>query len=272
MTKIPIALTYGRHQQQENDTKLVFAVHSFVCGFYTYTNNELIYLPEIEWNASGGIAKFIKGTLVITFDDEFPKRVEIPYRIIEGIVISTQPPALTLTLWEAPRLFEVEDQSLTQQMASFGIQPRTKTPPRTRLHELPHSTRSHRVICGQSLVYRLVVSSVEFAERTKRLMDMDIFAISNYKFPQPSVHEPRSLVEGLESFNKAIKKHAEAVPFSVLYQLEALVKNGFLLPWTVETLLVRMVSKAKAKRGILMEDVAQVSSIAHVYRSYLTTG
>lgn len=257
-------LTYGRHQHEHNDTKVVFAVRSFECGFYTYTNNELVYLPEIEWKTSEGVAKFIKGALVITFNDVCPKRVEIPYRIIEGIIISTQPPALTLTLWEAPRLFEVEDQSLTQLMANLVIQPRAKTPLRTRLHELPHSTRSHRVICGQSLVYRLVVSSAEFAEKTKQLMDMNIFAISNYKFPQSSVHEPKSLVEGLGSFNKAIQKHAEVVPFGVLYQLEALVKNGFLLPWTVETLLIRMVSTTRAKRGITKEDAAQVSSIAHV--------
>jgi hypothetical protein len=124
----------GRYQYQQEDTKLVFGVQSLVCGFYSYVNNKLVYSPEVEWETRKGLAKFVKGTLIVTFSDyECAKRIEIPYRIIEAIVISTQPPALTLTLWEAPRLFQVEDQSLAQLMATLGIQQQTQIPPRTRL-------------------------------------------------------------------------------------------------------------------------------------------
>jgi len=262
MTLKPIMLTQGRHQYQQKDTKVVFAVRSLVCGFYNYVNNKLVYSPEVEWKTSKGLAKFVKGTLIVTFSDyECPKRIEIPYRIIEAIVISTQPPALTLTLWEAPRLFQEEDQSLAQLMATLGVQQKTQTPPRTRLCELPLGTQSHRIISGQSLVYRLVVSSVEFAEKTKRLLDLDMFSISHYNFPDPPSYEQKSLVEGLKSFNRAIQKYADIVPFNVLYQLEALVKNGFLLPWTVERLLIRMARIMKEKQKTANEEATKVSSI-----------
>lgn len=240
----------------------MFDVRSLVCGFYNYVNNKLVYSPEVEWETRKGLAKFVKGKLIVMFSDyECPKRIEIPYRIIEAIVISTQPPALTLTLWEAPRLFQEEDQSLAQLMASLGVRQQIQKPPRTRLCELPHGTQSHRIISGQSLVYRLVVSPVEFAEKTKRLLDLDIFSISHYHFPDLPSNEHKSLVEGLKSFNGAIQKCAEVVPFSVLYQLEALVKNGFLLPWTVERLLIRMARMTKEKQKTAKVEASKVRFI-----------
>jgi hypothetical protein len=258
-------LTQGRHQHQPKDTNVVLAVRSLECGSYRYMNNELVYLPEVEWGTREGLAKFVKGTLVVVFKDyECQKRIEIPYRIIEAIVISTQPPALTLTLWEAPRLFQVEDQSFAQLMASLGVREQTQTPPRTRLCELPHSTQSHRIICGQSLVYRLIVSSAELAEKAKRLLDLDIFSISHYNFLAPPLQEHKSLIDGVKSFNRAIQNNADIVPFSVLYQLEALVKNGFLLPWTVERLLIRMVGMMNDKQNTAKEEAAKVSTIHQI--------
>jgi len=62
-------------------------------------------------------------------------------------------------------------------------------------------------------------------------------------------HERKSLAEGLKSFNRTVQKYATVIPFNVLYQMEALVKNGFLLPWTVEALLVRMARILKEKQS-----------------------
>ncbi|KAF1842606.1 RdRP-domain-containing protein [Cucurbitaria berberidis CBS 394.84] len=251
-----------QYQYPHKAANVVVAVQSFSCGYYSYVDNKLVYSPELEWETERGIAKFVKNTLIVTFGGPGrPKRIEIPYRIVEGIIVSTQLRALTLTLWETPRLFEEADQDLAMLMASLGFQQRSHVPSRTRLSELPHSTQSHRAISGQSLVYRMVLSAAEFGKTTKQLLELDCFAISHYNFPAVPLHAQRSLVEGLKSFNMAVQEFADVLPFSVLYQLEALVRNGFLLPWTVETLLIRMATITKGKQKLNKEENARVSSV-----------
>jgi hypothetical protein len=131
-------------------------------------------------------------------------------------------------------------------MSVLGIQETTQTPPRTRLCELPNGTRSHHEVLGQSLVYRISVAAVEFHEKTKRLRERDLLTISHHNFPILQSHERKSLAEGLKSFNRTVQKCAAVIPFNVLYQMEALVKNGFLLPQTVEALLVRMTKEKQS--------------------------
>ena len=255
-------LILGRYQHLHKDAKVVVAVQSLSCGFYSYVNDKLQFRPELEWKTEGGVAKFVKDTLIVMFNDHgSPKRIEILYRTIESIIISTQLPALTLTLWETPRLFEERDQSLTKLMASMNLQQRAHIPSRTRLSELPHDTQSHRTICGQSLVYRLGVPGAEFDRTIKQLLELDRFPTSHYDFPAFPLHEQRSLVEGLKSFDKAVQDFANTVPFGVLFQLVALVRNGFLLPWTVETLLVRIARITKGRQKTSEEGATEVCSV-----------
>jgi hypothetical protein len=56
----------------------------------------------------------------------------------------------------------------------------------------------------------------------------------------------RSLADWTENFNQKIRAFVGVIPFSVLYQMEALVKNGYLLPWTVLGLLLKMDLEFKA--------------------------
>lgn len=253
-------LMSARYPRLHKEAKLVVAVRSLSCGFYSYVNDKLVYSPELEWNTEKGAASFVKNALIVTFSGHGrPKRIEIPYRIIEGIIISTQLSTLTLTLWETPRFLEEEDQSLIELMASLGFQNRSHVPPRTRLPELPHSPQRQHAIWGQSLVYRIAVSAVEFGKTIKRLLELDRFATSHYDFPALPLHGQKSLAEGLKSFDETVREFTDVVPFSVIYQLEALVRNGYLLPWTVETLLIRIAKIPKGKQRINRE-VGQMSS------------
>jgi hypothetical protein len=51
--------------------------------------------------------------------------------------------------------------------------------------------------------------------------------------------------DGLKEFNKAVQTCPKTISFNVLYQLEALVRNGFLPPKTVQQLLEMMVKRSK---------------------------
>jgi hypothetical protein len=143
-------------------------------------------------------------------------------------------------------------------MSVLGIQETTQTPPKTRLCELPNSARSHHEVLGQSLVYRISVAAVEFHEKTKRLRERDILTISHHNFPVLQSYERKSLAEGLKSFSRTVQKCATVIPFNVLYQMEALVKNGFLLPWTVEVLLTRMARIPKEKQSSAAKGAPKV--------------
>lgn len=220
---------------------MVFRVQSLSCGYYEYANSELVYSPEMEWEIVGGIAKFAKRALIIEFNSNGgKKRIEISYRTVEAMVTSTQPTALTVTLWEAPRFFHVQKpDTIDEMLAAFSFEHRPFTS-RSRLTELPDGKSSHHEVLWQSMVYRISVLPVEFHEMTRKLSERNVLAIYHHNIPVLSLHKRRSLTIGLIEYNKSIQACSNIIPFSVLYQMEALVKNGFLLPWTVQALLKKM--------------------------------
>ncbi|KAF2271259.1 RdRP-domain-containing protein [Westerdykella ornata] len=194
----------------------------------------------VDWQGLGGYAKFAKRAVII----EFPcgpsrsgtYRVEIPYRIIEALDISTRPPALTFTLWEAPRFYLVESQDMIAALIALALthQPQPQRTPKRRLVE----------ILGLGLAYRLSVTSLDFHEMVRRLKERDILTIHYSDIAISSLGYRRDLVTGMKLLNQEIRKSAHILPFTLLFQMKALVKNGFLLPWVVQSLLERMTELA----------------------------
>ncbi|KAF2870449.1 RNA dependent RNA polymerase-domain-containing protein [Massariosphaeria phaeospora] len=225
------------------DTRVNFVARSLSCGYYDYADGELAYSPDVEWDTlGGGQVKFAKQMLIVEFVGQGgTKRVEVPYRIVEDVVVSTRPPSLTLTLWEAPRFFHVEQEKsdIGSLMAALSMQQKSPTH-KTRLIELPGGSSSHHRILGQALVYQIPVSPYLFDETTRKLLDRDMLTIYHHNLVATPLHLRRTLQKGLTDFRETMQLCSSMVPFSVLYQLEALVINGYLLPWTVQALLGKM--------------------------------
>ncbi|KAK6824595.1 hypothetical protein PG987_012089 [Apiospora arundinis] len=217
------------------------------CGYYTYSEDtsELVYASQVDWHTPHGIAKFSKYQLTVTYagSQGASIRVEIPYRIIESVVTSSTPEALTLTLWEVPRIFadRGDPNSFLAAVARLSVQKGPQGPTKDRLINIPQGSADHGQIIGQCLVYRLYVPAAGFHEKIETLKRSDLFSIGHQNIvPTLPMHAKQDVAVGIKKFNALISECSKFMPFDVLYQLQALVQNAYLLPWTVEVLLRRL--------------------------------
>lgn len=233
------------HASEPPEVKVEFAAQVLSCGFYDYINGKLSYCPQVTWTIDG-TARFTKRVLILNYHTQREKkRVEIPYRIIEALVVSSLPPTLTLTLWEPPRFYHVENPEIADMLAVMSLSTggnKVATPPRYRLTELPDGLSSHKAILGQALVYQISVSPENFDMMTRRLKKIELIGIYHTSVHIPPANKRKSLSAGMKALNDYILRNTRYIRFEVLFQMEALVKNGFLLPWTVKGLLEKLVT------------------------------
>ncbi|KAI1456489.1 RdRP-domain-containing protein [Annulohypoxylon moriforme] len=219
-------------QPSINSKDVSFDLRSLSCGHYEYPLGTFTYTPDIDWNTRG-IAKFSRDTLIISFESHVgPLRVEIPYRTIHEIIESQRPTTFTMALWEAPRFFQ--DHASSSASGAVRIA-------KTRLDQLPHISGNHSEILGQSLVYRIQVSPASFNAKLEHLKKKDKLDFSYFDFPEIYIGRTY-MADGMKTFRNLLDEYYanSIIPFDVLFQFQALVQNGYLLPQTVETLLKRI--------------------------------
>ncbi|KAI0598678.1 rna-dependent rna polymerase [Biscogniauxia sp. FL1348] len=236
-------------EEPQKSNTVVFELRELSCGHYEYPRGLFTYTADIKW-PTGGIAKFARNSLVVNFKSLGGSiRMEIPYRAIYDVIVCERPPSLALTLYEAPRLFSIHSQTydLGQRMSSLGITriPRTSNETtRSRLSEIPHEKVSHGEIIGQSLVYCLSLSPVDFHLKVEELKNKDHLSFSYYNFPTTPIGQT-SMITGLKEFANTLREASTKMPFDILFQFEALVRNGYLLPQTVEKLIARFLREIR---------------------------
>ncbi|RYP01261.1 hypothetical protein DL764_006264 [Monosporascus ibericus] len=242
--------------EPERHKAVLFKLLGLSCGHYEYPQGHATYFPDIQWSPNeiaDGTIKFAKHMIIVTFHyaDLGQIRLEIPYRTINEIVVSTRPPSFVLTLWEAPRIFQERNQDITALMGSMGLQNHyISSAQRTRLPEIPHYNGKHGEILGQTLVYFFEVSPEEFHYKTERLKDKQVLTLDHRNFPAiPLDYRPMYAAAGLEEFKAALASLPPTIPFDVRFQFQALVQNGYLLPQTVEQLLGILKKVSARRRG-----------------------
>jgi hypothetical protein len=105
-----------------------------------------------------------------------------------------------------------------------------------RLTSIPYDGAGHNQIIGQSLIYRIVVSPEEFPFKIERLRENEHLSFSRHNVPASYVG-CTNMKDGLEAFKSTIRECSQTIPFDILYQFQALVQNGYLLPHTVQNRL-----------------------------------
>ncbi|KAI2463835.1 RdRP-domain-containing protein [Annulohypoxylon bovei var. microspora] len=248
--KLQLQDAEDEYEQPSTNKNVSFDVREFSCGHYEYPNGAFTYTPDINWR-NEGVAKFARDALIVSLKSRTgPLRVEIPYRIVNEIIESQRPTSFTLTLWEAPRFFQ--DQVSSPASAAYKI---TKT----RLSQLPHISGNHGAILGQSLVYRIQVSPSSFNSKLEHLKKKEKLTFSYYEFPNVQLGQTY-MGDGMRTFRTLLNEYYanSVVPFDVLFQFQALVQNGYLLPQTVEALLrrVRQVSQTPPAKGSLQNTAS----------------
>jgi hypothetical protein len=240
-------LTTRRNQSEpRNESNVSFDVQNLSCGVYDYFNRDLIYQPEIIWSAIQGSATFLRESLIVQIAlDSGAFRVEIPFRTVEAMIFSPRPATISLSLTEAPILFRIsEDEQLSNQLARMTLKNDKHIPPATkfsreRLTELPcnHPIKHHEII-GQALVYRISVSAEDLHAKIEKIRHRGVLSPIIHNFHQTDpVRRPGHLSKSLKNFHSLLQESAKVVPFDILFQFQALVQNGYLLPETVGALL-----------------------------------
>ncbi|KAI0432670.1 RNA dependent RNA polymerase-domain-containing protein [Xylaria sp. FL1042] len=236
----------GHDEELRTHKHVVFDITGLSCGHYDYPRGALAYTADIQWHVQQGIAKFARDALIVSFPHSLGQiRLEVPYRTTQEVVISDRPPSLFLTLWEPPRVFLLAHENddavpLTMSMRNLNLNSRTsRTGVRERLSKIPHGNMDHGDIIGQSLIYSVILSPEEFAPKIDRLRENEYLNFTPHNVPVVS-YGGKYMPEALASFKSAIGKCSSTIPFDILYQFQALVQNGYLLPYTAQNLLLRL--------------------------------
>ncbi|EFX06378.1 RNA-dependent RNA polymerase [Grosmannia clavigera kw1407] len=201
-----------------------FKLHSLQCGYYRYNQGRLEYVPEMKEVGEGAVT-FGKRYLTVDIfrDSEFVNEsnlLYIPLGTIYEIVWSANG-ELTLTLQSAPFIF-VD----TEFMQQSGRVRQTQLSPK------------HAEVGGTCLIYRINVDPVQLQRKMDYLNTMltvTRYDVSNRLAP-PIADSLKKLHAKLASMLTSSK-----LPFSILFQLQALAWNAFLYPDTVADLASELV-------------------------------
>ncbi|KAI1108683.1 RNA dependent RNA polymerase-domain-containing protein [Nemania sp. NC0429] len=252
-------------EETQEHKRVVFETWGVSCGHYDYPNETLTYTADVQWPGRGGVAKFARNMLIVSFPHSLGQiRLEMPYRAIQEVAISNRPTSLFLTLWEPPKIFLLphasDEHGLVNQFRNLSANSNLPRPSqRERLNKIPHDSTNHGEVIGQSLIYCVTLSPAEFATKIERLRENEYLEFSLHNVPVASVSNSY-MTEGLASFKSAVSKLSQTIPFDILYQFQALVQNGYLLPRTVENLLIRLEKSKYYEAPKKVEDEGESES------------
>lgn len=226
---------------------VVFKVTSISCGHTAFVGDELVYIPEVEFQDMG-VAKFTNQTLLVKLDSH--RVIKIPLETVQDLVCSFQH-TLTLTLAEEPSFFQdiTELDTLMRQLTfAAGSRLGNSGPTRTRLTALDGQ---HAKVVGQCLVYQLQVTGEDLRQKLWSLKNHEVVPAVFYDLlthrTAPLHLGPSSVAMKKLMGELVIDSHPDQLPFGILFQLQALAFNAYYHPGTVLAL-------AKLLRRVFLAD------------------
>lgn len=171
-------------------------------------------------------------------------RFDIPTETIQDFIVSYNSRTVTLVLAEPPRFFGPSAPSKENNFAEW-----------TRQLSCPNWASHHRY-AAHCLVYQLWLSESFFEDFVKSLKERDYISVTNddlpmLNSPKPYVHDLRTSLDVFEGTMQKLGKQ-KIMPFSILFQLEALVRNNYLHPSSgsrMATAMARLAQDAKQENS-----------------------
>lgn len=241
----------------------VFQVTSLSCGHTAFVGDELVYIPEVEFQDMG-VAKFTNQTLLIKLESR--RVIKIQLETVQDLIRSFQH-TLTLTLAEEPSFFQDVSEleaSMRQLSIEAGFGKQSFLPPRTRLSALDDQ---HAKIVGQCLVYQLRVTGENLERKLWSLKNHDVVPAVSYDLitqrTAPLHLGPSSVAMRKLMKDIAIDAYEDQLPFGILFQLQALACNAYYHPGTVLALAKQLrkvfsADKTAGRRPITVNAMQQL--------------
>ncbi|KAL4925196.1 RNA dependent RNA polymerase [Aspergillus undulatus] len=237
-------------QERINPTRIIedegntisFNLFRSSCGYTTFNQQEFVYVPEIQWQHHG-VVSFKRRNIIVELGNTY--RIRIPLSIVFE-VIWDKTGSLLVTLMNVPFFFRPEGES------------------RTRLSSLGGP---HFELVGQCLVYQFQVDPTQIQSKMNQLKVCDL-AVIRYEFQTIRYFESwQSQLAGLKQLLADYTRDG-TLPFGILFQMQALVHNGYLPPYIVSGLTKELASvfklrKMAGKRPISVNAVKKLFNLVN---------
>ncbi|KAL4862886.1 hypothetical protein BDV12DRAFT_178207 [Aspergillus spectabilis] len=218
------------HVIEDEGTLISFALHRFSCGYTTFSNDEFVYAPEVQWENTGSVI-FKKRNIIVKLNSF--KTIRIPLSTVVEVVWSSRG-SLLVTLTTVPIFYRCDADDTRSRLCSLGT--------------------SHSDVVGSCLVYQFQVTQVGMKQKMEQLTKSDLPTIL-YEFP--TLHLENWTAQ-LSALMEELAKHTreKTLPFGILLQLQALVTNAYLPPTTVNDLTKKLASIFKARKMAGMRPIS----------------
>jgi RNA dependent RNA polymerase len=216
------------NQTGQPERKFEFA--SLSCGLWSYDDKSSVVFEEYFRDARKGTVMF--GTKMMTLLLNPPMcRVDIPYSSVESVTTGVRwDPTITLSLMEAPRMFEpvANTDDLISIFNSLSIQTRPRVFKRKRVTSI---SNAHASIVNSCYVYRFSLTEPMYFSHVCNLLNRDREMMPPTK-SWPTITAPPSapFSEGISQMNSALAKGYLFLPFGLRFQVQKLVQNAYLPP------------------------------------------
>lgn len=191
-------------------------------------------------------AKFAKKTLILKYEEVY--RVDIPYSSIWDMVVDPRAPVATLILTEVPRFY-------TSSLQAHGVVSLGDSDSRgPKMYRIDHlgGYPEHANFVADCLVYQLTfqTSSANFHQTMEAVYNQNHLPYSkwsiNVDFASGAADFPTSL-RLLTDYMSELAKTSK-LPFGILFQVNALVRNNYIEPNVARDILGILVMEFDAAK------------------------
>lgn len=225
------------YDTEKDDSMVVFRMKDSSCGYCTFIGDHLAYVPEVKWQYEGTM-RFTKRNIVVKMGNI---TIRIPIKTVVHLVWFTDG-SLTFTLSTVPLFFsdlsEV-DRMIANLFLNFnvgGTSSTTSDYSRRRLCSLRNLGEEHAKVVGQCLVYQFNVSSPLLNQKIDELKKLEL-TVTSYEFAnrRTLIAQEKDFITQMKALEGALANYTQnnSLPFAILFQLQALAQNAYLLPCTV---------------------------------------
>lgn len=206
------------------------------CGLWDYQGFNLVFVSQVMDPRTGSIMFGKKNLALVTHTNGTALggyRLDVPYSSIQSITTGNiQDPSITLTLSEAPRIYQ---ESLQSFFDTLSLQMRAPAKPkRKRVSSLGGV---HEIVKSSCFVYRILISNPSKIRHIGLLLEKGWEMPPSIQWPTP-VFVPTSLyATEMGRLTSALRNRYYSLGFGVQFQVQRLAQNGCLTPARVLELL-----------------------------------
>lgn len=228
----------GDENRRPGHNRRAFDISALKCGQWGYVSSNLAFVTYSQEPNKGRII-FGPRSLLIKLWPQVPnlplQQVEFPYSSVHSMTIGPNTnPAITFSLYEAPKLFESLDINILEvALKQLGISKATQDFKRKRITAL---SKEHETVVSNCLCYRVILSNAADIAGVRALRHFpeipdSISWITSEIMTTPFAAQMTALHSALSG------SRYSNLPFDLKFQMQRLAQNGFLGPAKVVKLL-----------------------------------